>query len=220
MPSSEPVVVFDIGNVLVEWEPRHLYRRIFTDPAEADWFVSNICTLEWNLQQDRGRSWEDGVADLSARHPEWATQIALYDIRWLETVVGPIAQGMSAFVSLKARGRPVYGLSNISLDKFEIVADAYPALKEFDGLLRSAEVGLLKPDPAIYQAFLKRFGLRASECLFVDDSVANIESARAIGMSAIHFTPATDLAVELGTWGVLVDPFRPASPCEVVARGA
>jgi 2-haloacid dehalogenase len=202
MISSEPIVVFDIGNVLVEWEPRHLYRKIFTDPAQADWFVSNICTLEWNLQQDKGRSWADGVAELAAQHPEWAKEIALYDSRWLETVVGPIAQSMAAFAALKARGRPVFGLSNISLDKFEIAADAYPMLRQFDGLLRSAEVGLLKPDLAIYQAFLSRFSLRASDCLFIDDSVANIASAQAIGMATIHFTHATDLQSELASYGV------------------
>jgi 2-haloacid dehalogenase len=205
MTSSEPIVVFDIGNVLVEWEPRHLYQKIFGDPVQADWFVSNICTLEWNLEQDRGRSWADGVAILTARHPEWAKEIALYDSRWLETVVGPIAQSMSAFAALKSRGRPVYGLSNISLDKFEIVADVYPMLRQFDGLLRSAEVGLLKPDPAIYEAFLGRFELDASDCVFIDDSVANIVAAREIGMATIQFTQATDLRMELASYGVSLD---------------
>lgn len=201
---SEPVVVFDIGNVLVEWDPRILYRRLFGNAERADWFVTTICTA-WNHEQDRGRSWAEGVADLSARHPEWADAIAAYDTHWLETVGGYIPQSHAVFAALKARGRPVYGLSNISVDKFAVLAEAYPLMRAFDGVLRSGEVGLLKPEPAIYRVFLERFGLRADACVFIDDSPANVAAARAIGMAAIHFTPATDLAAELGRLGVRLD---------------
>ncbi|MGL4727346.1 MAG: HAD family phosphatase, partial [Bosea sp. (in: a-proteobacteria)] len=114
---SEPTVVFDVGNVLLEWDPRHLYRRIFVDEARTEWFLANVCTGAWNAEQDRGRSWAEGVAECVERHPEFRAEIEAFDARWGETIGGTIAASVGVLEELKRTGRAVYAITNFSAEK-------------------------------------------------------------------------------------------------------
>ncbi len=192
------IVVFDIGNVLISWDPRNLYRKIFSgDEERVGWFLDNICTAAWNLEQDRGRPWPAAVAELSARHPDWTAEIVAYDTRWHEMIPGAIEGTVSILENLRASGVPTYAITNFSAGKFALARQRFPFLAAFDGIVVSGEERLLKPDPAIYTLFLDRYGLAAADCVFVDDSAANIASARAIGFHTHHFTRADGFADDL-----------------------
>ena len=196
-------VVFDIGNVLVHWEPRALYRKIFATEAEVEWFITNVCNHVWNLEQDRGRSFADAVREATARFPEHADAIAAYDLRWHETVLGPIEGTVAILQELQARGTPLYAITNFNQDKFRETLQRFPFLAAFRDIVVSGDERLLKPDAAIYRVLLQRNGLDASSCVFIDDSVKNVKGAEAVGMKAIHFTTPAALRSELVGMGLL-----------------
>lgn len=196
-------VVFDIGNVLVHWEPRALYRKIFASEAEVDWFLSHVCNHDWNLEQDRGRSFAEAVKEASARFPEHADAIAAYDLRWHETVLGAIDGSVAILAELAARGTPLYAITNFNQDKFRETVARFPFLRTFRDIVVSGDERVIKPDPAIYRLLLARNGLRAETCVFIDDSEKNVRGAEAVGMKAIHFTSPEALRAELTTLGVL-----------------
>jgi 2-haloacid dehalogenase len=202
--AEEPVVVFDIGNVLLDWNPKYLFRKIFAIESEVDWFLDNICTMDWNLEQDRGRSWADGVAILSARHPEWADQIAAYDLRWDEMVSGSITQSVAVLERLKDSGRKIYAITNFSHEKLAVSRPRFPFLDRFDGMVVSGAERLLKPDPAIYHRLFERYSLAPESTVFIDDSARNIATAAVLGMKTVHFGAKTDLRAELAAHGVQV----------------
>lgn len=198
------IVVFDIGGVLIEWNPRYLYRKLFQGDDDAmETFLSTVCTPDWNLEQDRGRSWEHAVEALSAAHPDHGDLIAAYDRRWDEMVTGEIPGTPAILAELKARGTPVYALTNFSVDKLEQTRRRFGFLNAFDGITVSGEVGLVKPDPAIYRKLIDRYGLTAGETLFIDDVEKNVAGARAVGMHAVRFTGAAGLRVDLESFGLL-----------------
>lgn len=196
-------VVFDVGNVLIRWDPMNLYRKMFAQEAQARWFIDTICTMDWNLEQDRGRAWREAVATLSAQHPDWAQEIAAYDTRWAEMLDGAIAGSAAILETLKARGEKVYAITNFSAEKWPVACGMFPFLTLFDGVIVSGDERLLKPDPAIYARLMDRHGLAPERCIFVDDSLKNVEGARAVGMSAHHFTDAASLAEALRDLGLL-----------------
>ncbi len=196
-------VVFDIGNVLIGWEPRALYRKIFASEDEVTWFLDNVCTSNWNLEQDRGRSFAEGVAEATARFPAHAEAIAAYHLRWMETVLGPIEGTVSLLAELSAQGTPLYAITNFNQDKFRETLQRFAFLGTFRDIVVSGDERLLKPDPAIYRLLLDRNGLAASACLFIDDSLKNVEGARAVGMKAHHFTSPQALRAELLKLGLL-----------------
>lgn len=196
-------VVFDIGNVLVQWEPRALYRKIFATEAEVEWFITNVCNHVWNLEQDRGRSFAEAVREATARFPEHAEAIAAYDLRWHETVLGPIDGTVAILQELQARGTPLYAITNFNQDKFRETLQRFPFLAAFRDIVVSGDERLLKPDAAIYRVLLERNGLDASSCVFIDDSVKNVTGAEAVGMKAIHFTTPAALRSELVGMGLL-----------------
>ena len=196
-------VVFDIGNVLLHWDPRALYRKIFATEDEVEWFLANVCTSEWNLEQDRGRSFADAIAEATARHPNHAAAIAAYDTRWHETLTHAIDGSVSILEELKDRGTPLYAITNWHQTKFRETRDRYPFLGHFRDIVVSGYERVLKPDPAIFHLLLDRNGLAASDCLFIDDNVHNVEGARAVGMQAHHFTTPELLRAELVRLGVL-----------------
>ena len=198
---AEPVVVFDIGNVLLRWDPRFLYERIFDDRSEMEVFLAEICTPDWNLALDRGGRFDEAVAALSAQHPHYAAEIRAFDERWLEMIPHVIAENVALLASLKATGRPVYAITNFSAEKFMVARENFPFLDDFDGVVVSAHERLLKPDPAIYQILFSRYGLRARDCVFIDDSAANIEAALALGMKAVHYAEGVDVAARLRRFG-------------------
>ncbi len=191
------IVVFDIGNVLIEWDPRFLYRKIFADEAEMEWFLGHVCTPDWNLEQDRGRAMADAVALLLADHPDHATAIRAFDERWIETVSGPIEGSVRLLETLRRAGVPDYAITNFSHEKFPVAQKHFPFLRDFRGVIVSGEEKLLKPEAAIYRLLLDRYGLKAEDCVFIDDSAANVAGARAVGMHALHFTGPDTLATDL-----------------------
>lgn len=196
-------VVFDIGNVLIHWDPRVLYRTIFASEDEVEWFLDNVCTHDWNLEQDRGRSFEDAIAEATARHPDYRDAIAAYHLRWPETILGPIPGTVAILDELKAKGTPLYAITNWHQDKFRETRARFAFLGHFRDIVVSGDERLIKPDPAIYRLLLDRNGLEAGSCLFIDDNAANVQGARAVGMKAHHFTSPEALRAELAGLGVL-----------------
>ncbi len=207
-PRSEiDAVVLDVGNVLIRWDPREIYRKIFLtrdgspDEAKVEWFVNNICDLAWNVQQDLGRSIADGNAALIRKHTEWKAEIEAYYGRHLEAAHAPIETSIACMRALRRTGIPVHGLTNYGRETFALARTRYDFLREFDGVVVSGEEGLVKPDPAIFQVLINRFKLTPGRTLFVDDTRANIDTAASMGFHVHHFTDEAALAphlVELG----------------------
>jgi 2-haloacid dehalogenase len=196
-PDSPSIVVFDVGNVLIHWDPRRLYRQLFDDPAKVEWFLTHVCHSAGNLELDRGRAYGEAIAEQIAMFPEYAAEIRAYDERWDEMVAGAIEGSVSSLERLRAAGVPLYAITNFSRAKFDHATKRFPFLLKFHGIIVSADEGLVKPDPAIFELFLERFGLSAPDCLFIDDSAANVESARKLGMAAHHFRDAETLETVL-----------------------
>lgn len=201
MPATTPTIVFDVGNVLIRWDPLLVYRELIPDDEKRAWFMRHVCTAAWNLEQDRGRSWEEAVALLVASHPEWELQIRAYDERWHEAVPGVIEDSVAVLAELKARGEKVYAITNFSREKWAECLIRFPFLQSFDGVVVSAHERVIKPDPEIYQILFERYGLVAGDCIFIDDSAKNIETARNLGMKAVHFVEPIDLRGELRKLG-------------------
>jgi len=196
MPNGSAVttVVFDVGNVLLAWDPRHLYRKLFDDPSEMDVFLATICTPAWNVEQDRGRSWGEAIAAATAAHPHEAARIAAYSERWQEMVPHRIEGSVAALKLLSDAGIPLYALTNFSSDKFRQSVDRWPFFSRFDGWVVSGDEGVIKPDAEIYRRLTARYNLEPGECLYIDDSKANIETAQDLGFAVHHFEP-TDAGV-------------------------
>jgi 2-haloacid dehalogenase len=200
---STKAVVFDLGGVLIDWDPRHLYRKLLADEAAVEEFLATVCTPEWNAELDRGRPFAEGVAELVERYPEHAAAIAAYHQRWPEMVAGDIPGTVQVLADLRAGGVPLYALTNWSAETFAITRDRFEFLDWFDGLLVSGEERMTKPDPAIFQLLLDRFGLDPEETVFVDDSPANVAAARRLGIDAVRFTGHDQLRRELAARGLL-----------------
>ena len=204
MASNAPTVVFDVGNVLLRWDPRRVYRELIPEPERLDWFMHNVCTAAWNLEQDRGRSWEEAVATLVAQHPDWEREIRAYDERWHDSIPHTIADSVAVLEELKGQGEKVYAITNFSREKWAESLLRFPFLQSFDGAIVSAHERLVKPDPAIFHVLLERYGLAAEDCIFVDDSEKNVVAARGVGMQAVHFVEPIDLRSELRTLGLAI----------------
>jgi len=197
-------VVFDLGNVLLRWDPRFLYRNVFEgDEARMEWFLANICTNEWNIEQDKGRTFEEAVRVLAARHPDHAPHIHAYHERWHETLPGAVDGTVAILEELDAKGVPLYAITNFNGPKFRETQKRFDFLNRFRDIVVSGEVGMMKPDAEIYELFLARNGLKAAECLFVDDNRDNVAGAREVGLKAIHFTSAAALRPELARLNLL-----------------
>lgn len=203
MAGKASIVVFDIGNVLIEWDPRHLYRKIFADADRMEWFLTEVCTPDWNLEQDRGRLFADAVALLAKDYPDLAEEIAAYDRRWEEMVPGEIKGSVEILEGLRASGVRNFAITNFSHEKFAQARQRFGFLNGFEGVIVSGEEKVLKPDPAIYRLLLDRYGLVPGDCLFIDDSPKNVEGARAVGMHGHHFQNPAALAAELKAHGLV-----------------
>ena len=198
-------VVFDIGNVLLRYDPRLLYATFFADPAKRDWFLEEIVSDAWNREMDRGRPFAEGIAERVALHPEWETEIRAWDERWHEMVPGLIEGTVALHARLRSRGVPLYTITNFSAEKYAAVLVRFPVLGAFIDTVVSAHERLLKPDPAIYRLLLERNRLDPATCLFIDDTLANVDGARAVGMAAVHFVSPEQLALDLAAHGLPVD---------------
>jgi 2-haloacid dehalogenase len=197
MTSPITAIIFDFGNVLVKWDARSLYKRFFPDLEAVDSFLEEIRFPEWNTRQDAGRPFDEGVAELASQFPQYAELIQAYDTYWEESITGRIHETIQIAQSLKRAGWKLYLLSNFSAEKFALIKNRYDFLNIFDDSIISGEHKLVKPDPAIYKLALKKIGRPARECLFIDDSLPNIETARKLGFHTIHYRTPAQLRKEL-----------------------
>ncbi len=195
-------VVFDLGGVLIDWNPRYLYRKLLPSEAEVEWFLSEICTPEWNEAQDAGRPWSEAVAELSARFPARASLIAAYDERWPEMLGGEIAGSVEILRSLRDGGTRLYALTNWSAEKFELTYPRFEWLSWFEGIVVSGREGLLKPDPRIFRLLIDRYGLDPAHTVYIDDVERNVAVAAELGMIAVHFVDSHQLSADLTRLGL------------------
>lgn len=199
------VVVFDLGGVLLDWDPRYLYRKLFDDEQEMNRFLSEVCTLKWHHAHDLGVAPEETVPPLIEAHPEQADLIRAWPERSEEMVAGPIEESVEILRALKQRSVPVYALTNMERETYPGRRDRFPFLRWFDGTVVSGFEGVAKPDPKVFELLLDRFGLHAASTLFIDDSPKNVDAARSVGMQAIEFESAAVLRKRLVQDGLL-DP--------------
>jgi FMN phosphatase YigB (HAD superfamily) len=194
----EPLVpVFDLGNVFIEWDPMHLFRKLFSTEEEARWFAENVCTQAWNLEFDAGEIYAEGVAKLITRFPRYWREIQAFDLRWKETF-GPFIQGtIDIHEELVTAGIRTYGITTFSWEKWMTCLGEWPFLERFDGIVVSGLDRMVKPDARIFRLFCERFDLRPQHCVFIDDSDANVLGARKVGMQALHFTTPAQLRADL-----------------------
>ena len=204
--SGRPItttVIFDLGAVLIDWNPRHLYRSLFEDEAAMEDFLATVCTPEWNAQQDAGRSLAEATATLVAAHPEHAELIEAFYGRWDEMLGEPIEGTVQIARELRANGLRLLALTNWSAETFPRSRHRLTFLDFFDGVLVSGTVGLMKPDPAIYRLLVERHVVDPGQAVFVDDAIKNVEAAAAFGFDAIHFRSPEQLRDDLMGRGLL-----------------
>jgi 2-haloacid dehalogenase len=201
-------VVFDLGGVLIDWDPRYLYRTLFDDEAEMESFLATVTTPEWNLAQDAGRSWAEAVEELAARHPEHRERIEAYWHRWPETLGEAIEPTVAVLAELRERAVRLLALSNWSAETFPLARPRYPFLEWFDGIVISGQERLVKPDPRLFGVLVERHGIEPSTTVFVDDQPRNVEAAAALGFRALRFVDAASLREDLQRLGLL-DGRRP-----------
>ncbi|MBV9338792.1 MAG: HAD family phosphatase [Solirubrobacterales bacterium] len=195
--------MFDLGGVLLDWNPRYLYRKLFDDEAEMEHFLSEVCTLKWHHAHDLGVPPEETSPPLIAAHPEHAEMIRAWIERSEEMLAGPIDESVEILRQLKAAGVPVDALTNMETWTYPGRRQRYPFLRWFDGTLVSGFEGVAKPDPRIFELLLDRFGLAPATTLLIDDSGTNVQAARAAGMQAIEFESPASLRRQLEDAGLL-----------------
>lgn len=190
-------IVFDIGGVLIDWNPVYLYEKIFEDSAEMKWFLQNVTTPDWNSKQDSGRSFGIAVSELKNEFPGYEKQIEAYFDRWFEMIGGAIKGSVSILSEIKKTGYPVYALTNWSAQTFPLVKEQYAFLDWFNGIVVSGAEKIAKPDPKIYQRLVDRYNLKHSSTLFIDDNQSNIEAAGIMGFQTIYFKAPDQLRASL-----------------------
>jgi 2-haloacid dehalogenase len=197
-------VVFDLGGVLIDWDPRYLYRSLFDGDEDAmETFLAEVTTPEWNQQQDAGRPWAEAIEALSLEHPQRRELISAFWHRWTETLGEAIEPTVEILGDLQRAGVRLFALSNWSAETFPLARPRYAFLEWFEGIVISGEVRLVKPDAGIFRHLLERYGLDAASTVFIDDSEANVQAARELGMTGIHFKDAQRLRQELVALGLL-----------------
>jgi 2-haloacid dehalogenase len=191
-------IIFDLGGVLIDWNPSYLFDTLFDDNEKKKHFFENICTSEWNEEQDAGRSIKEATELLVNRHPEWKEFIEAYYGRWEEMLGGPIPETVEIFRELKQSGKyRFYALTNWSGELFPIALDRYDFLHWFDGRVVSGDEKMRKPFPEFYQLTLNRFALQPERTLFIDDNLRNVKAAEDLGIQAIHFESPAQLRKDL-----------------------
>lgn len=199
--------MFDIGGVLLEWDPRHVYREVFDDEAEMERFLAEVCSREWHEDNDRGVRYAESCAALAARFPDYATEIHLWGERTEDMIAGPIEGTVAVLAELQQAGVPCYGLTNMEAETYPLRYERFGFLRSLVGTVVSSEEGVIKPDPEIFGRLFDRFGLVPAETVFVDDAPRNVAAARSLGMAAVLFRSPEQLREELVALGL---PLRPA----------
>lgn len=181
-------IIFDLGNVLIPWEPRWLFRKLLADEAQVEHFLQEVDFNAWNAAHDAGQPFAVGIEQHGAKHPQHRHLLEAYFERWEESVAAPFEESVSLLHELKAAGFRLLALTNFSTETFPRAQRLYSFLQEFEGVVVSGEEGLIKPDPAIYELLFERYGVEPTRAVFIDDSAANVATAHQLGMHAIHFT--------------------------------
>ena len=212
MPSDPPgspararptTVVFDLGGVLIDWNPRYLYRHLFDDETAMETFLAEVATPEWNARQDEGRTWAAAVEMLASEHPEHRDLIAAYWHRWHEMLGGAIGPTVEILDELRGSGVRLLALTNWSAETFPVARERYHFLEWFDGIVVSGDLKIAKPDPRIFRHLVDHYGLEPSATVFIDDSAANVSAAAALGLTALRFEGAATLRRDLAALGLL-----------------
>jgi 2-haloacid dehalogenase len=198
-------VVFDIGNVLIRWDPRHLYRKMGLDTAASAAMMAETGIVDMNIEFDRGKPFAEGIAELVSRFPHHRTALEAWNTRWVDMLDGAIDANVALLADLRRTGLPVYGLSNFSREKFDVARGLFPFLDTFDHLVVSADVRLVKPDRAIFDHLIAATGCVPAASVFIDDTAANIATAQALGFQTVHVaTEAVSVRAHLARLGVPV----------------
>lgn len=203
---AEPAVdsvIFDLGGVLIDWNPRYLYRTLFDDEAAMEAFLAEVWNADSIRQHDAGRPFVETVAELTALFPHHDGHIRAFHERWPEMMGGAIDDTVALLAELRARGVPLYALSNFSAETFPHARERFDFLGWFDDVVISGECGLLKPDPRIYRLLLERCGIDPASALFIDDVPANVAGAEAVGLKGLHFTTPAALRRDLASLALL-----------------
>ena len=190
---TRPVLIFDLGGVVLDWNPRHLFRTLIPDEAEREWFLAEVCSPQWNLQMDAGKPSAEAVAELSAEYPGHAALIRAYWDRWPEMLGGLVPGSADLLNDLAANGRDLFAITNFNGEVWPLTQSMYPELSCFKDVIVSSVAKVIKPDPEIFALALRQFGVAAADCLFIDDVAANVDGARAAGLAAVQFTSAPAL---------------------------
>jgi 2-haloacid dehalogenase len=196
-------VVFDIGGVLLDWNPRHLYRKVFDDDAAMERFLARICTPEWHEPHDRGANTADSCSLLAQDHPDLADEIWAWMTRSEEMVAGEFEETVEILTDLTRAGVACYALSNMEAETFPLRVERFAFFNQFDGIVISGFEGVAKPDRQIFEILLDRFGLDAGATLFIDDNIANLHPASELGMATVHYESAEGLRRSLRAAGLL-----------------
>lgn len=186
-------VIFDLGGVLIDWNPRYLYRKLMKSEVEIEYFLSHVCTPAWNAQQDAGRPFHEGVAVLIKQHPQHRELIEAYHQRWEEMLGDAIWESVEIFWQIKSTSVPVYALTNWYAETFPPTKKKFDFLHEFDGIVVSGEEKVAKPDPRLFDILLRKYKIAASTALYIDDHADNIATAKQFGLHTIHFHNAPQL---------------------------
>lgn len=200
--NTKTVIIFDFGDVLVEWKFHNLYRKVFSNDAEVELFLETTGLREMNRRFDAGYPFEKGIAELSAAHPEYAHELGLFNTRWIEAKGKQNDEVIALMRELKQQGYPLYGLSNWAREKFDTVKNTLVFLPLLEDYLISGDARVAKPDERIYRMLLDRIGRLAGECIFIDDSAENINAAQELGFKTIQFQSAQQLRLALRLAGV------------------
>lgn len=196
-------IIFDLGGVLIDWNPEYVFREVIPDAERRAYFFENICTSDWNVEQDAGRLLQVATDQLVAEHPDWEPEIRAYYGRWVEMLGGPIDETVELFRELRERGEhKIYALTNWSHETFPIALGMYDFLHWFDGRIVSGEERTRKPFADIYEILLQRFNVAPERAVFIDDSLKNVRGGEAVGIRGIHFQSPTQLQEELRKLGV------------------
>jgi 2-haloacid dehalogenase len=198
-------IIFDLGGVLIDWNPRYVYRSIFDQEEKVEWFLQNICTHDWNEKQDEGYPIAKATEELVAKHPEWENEIRAYYGRWTEMLRGPIHETVDILKRLKENtDLKLYALTNWSAELFPVALQRYDFLHWFDGRVVSGEEKMRKPFPEIYQLLLNRYDVNPSQAILIDDSLRNIKGAELAGIKGMHFLSPKQLYDDLVRRGILL----------------
>lgn len=199
-------VIFDLGGVLIDWNPDYVYREIYPDPVQRKWFFDNVCTHEWNLQQDAGKSLQVATDEKVAEWPDYTEQIRAFYGRWEEMLGGPIMESVALLKTLKAQSHlRLYALTNWSHETFPVALERYDFLQWFEGIVVSGIEKVIKPQREIFEILMRRYQIDPVGAVFIDDNAANVTGAQTVGLHGIHFHTPYQLKSELTSIGIPID---------------